>query len=41
MQVLWFIPTHGDGRYLGTAIAHIPHPQLSQGKKAIKVVHNN
>ncbi len=20
MQVLWFIPTHGDGRYLGTAI---------------------
>jgi alkanesulfonate monooxygenase len=21
MQVLWFIPTHGDGRYLGTAIA--------------------
>jgi alkanesulfonate monooxygenase len=21
MQVLWFIPTHGDGRYLGTTIA--------------------
>jgi alkanesulfonate monooxygenase len=21
MQVLWFIPTHGDGRYLGTSIA--------------------
>jgi alkanesulfonate monooxygenase len=20
MQILWFIPTHGDGRYLGTAI---------------------
>ncbi len=20
MQLLWFIPTHGDGRYLGTAI---------------------
>ncbi|MEN9871040.1 MAG: hypothetical protein RLZZ171_2028, partial [Cyanobacteriota bacterium] len=20
MQVLWFIPTHGDGRYLGTGI---------------------
>ncbi len=20
MQVLWFIPTHGDGRYLGTSI---------------------
>ena len=20
MQVLWFIPTHGDGRYLGTAL---------------------
>ena len=19
MQVFWFIPTHGDGRYLGTA----------------------
>lgn len=19
MQLLWFIPTHGDGRYLGTA----------------------
>ncbi len=20
MQILWFIPTHGDGHYLGTAI---------------------
>ncbi|MUH00386.1 hypothetical protein F7734_52200 [Scytonema sp. UIC 10036] len=20
MHLLWFIPTHGDGRYLGTAI---------------------
>src|SRR5919199_6343086 len=20
MQILWFLPTHGDGRYLGTAI---------------------
>jgi alkanesulfonate monooxygenase len=19
MQILWFIPTHGDGRYLGTS----------------------
>jgi alkanesulfonate monooxygenase len=24
MQLLWFIPTHGDGRYLGTAIGGRP-----------------
>jgi len=22
MQVFWFIPTHGDSRYLGTAEGH-------------------
>ncbi|WP_292776695.1 hypothetical protein [Nostoc sp. NMS9] len=32
MQLLWFIPTHGDGRYLATATGGraVSFPSLSQ-----------
>jgi alkanesulfonate monooxygenase len=32
MQILWFLPTHGDGRYLGTAIGGraVTHDYLQQ-----------
>jgi len=37
MQVLWFIPTHGDGRYLGTAIGgrSTDFPYLRQIAQAV------
>ena len=37
MQVLWFIPTHGDGRYLGTATGGraVSFPYLRQIAQAV------
>ena len=37
MQLLWFIPTHGDGRYLGTAIGGraVSFPYLRQIAQAV------
>ncbi|WP_019500603.1 FMNH2-dependent alkanesulfonate monooxygenase [Pseudanabaena sp. PCC 6802] len=37
MELLWFIPTHGDGRYLGTAIGGraTEHGYLSQIAQAV------
>ena len=40
MQLLWFIPTHGDGRYLGTATGGraVTFPYLRQIAQAAKVM---
>jgi alkanesulfonate monooxygenase len=37
MQILWFLPTHGDGRYLGTAIGGraVTHDYLRQIAQAV------
>lgn len=37
MQILWFIPTHGDGRYLGTAIGGraVNFPYMRQIAQAV------
>ncbi|MBP5973667.1 LLM class flavin-dependent oxidoreductase, partial [Brasilonema sp. CT11] len=37
MQLLWFIPTHGDGRYLGTATGGraVSFPYLRQIAQAV------
>lgn len=37
MEVLWFIPTHGDGRYLGTTIGgrSMTYPYLRQIAQAV------
>lgn len=37
MNIFWFIPTHGDGRYLGTAKGGriIDHTYLKQLAQAI------
>ncbi len=35
MKVFWFIPIHGDGRYLGTAergLAYTAGPRQPEGK---------